>query len=141
MKRSIIHRTLMLGLLVAAGACGESADTASMLAEVGPQPGTLVVAVSSPFDNDGAYSFKLRGEGITNVRAAVDGSEVFTRETGNVVNVAVLGAALSGGVMTFDVPDVRDPSAYTATLIEVADEANDVRRDISGHGVGVSVVR
>jgi len=141
MKRSNIHRTLTLGLLMAVGACSESADTASVLSSVEPVPGRLAVVVASPFDNDGAYSFEVRGDGITNIRPAVEGFELFTSPSGAAIKVAVLGAPLSGEVVTFDVPDIRDPSAYQVTLVEVADEANDVRRDITGHTVSVAAVR
>jgi len=141
MRRSIIQRTLMLGLLLAAGACGDSTDTAAVLSEVGPEPGSLAVTVASPFADDGAYSLELRGAGITNIRPADDGAELFAREVGPVINVAVLGAALSGTVVKFDVPDVRDPGAYSVVLVEVADEANAVRRDLSGHRAEVTALR
>jgi hypothetical protein len=141
MKIFKMERTLVLGMLLALGACGDDADTASMLGVPGPEDGTMVLSVTSPFDDDGAYSLELRGEGVTNVRAVGNGAELFTREAGGVITIAVLGAALSGEVVAFDVPDGRDPSLFIATLLEVADEENDVRRDLSAYNVAVSVTR
>ncbi len=107
----------------------------------GPEPGTLAVTLSSPMTDDGGVTFQLTGEGITNLRPAHDGIEMFPLQEGGGWTVAALGVGLSGEIIRFDVADIHMVEAYRATLVEVADEGNDVRRDISGHRLAVSVAR
>ena len=141
MNRLNFFRTLALaaGVLVYTGCSDDAASTNSFTP--GPEPGSLAVRLSSSMADDGGVTFRLTGEGITNLRPAHDGIEIFPLEENGGWTVAALGVGLSGSVALFDVADVRMVDAYSATLVEVADEANDVRRDISGHTLGVSVVR
>jgi len=140
MARLKIFRVLALGVILGLGACSDGGSNASVL-ETGPIPGTLAVAFSTPFQNDGAVSLELRGEAIENLRAADAGMEILTRQVGEAQMVAVLGVALSGEILTFDVPDIRDPGAYTVTLVEVADEANELRRDLTDYSLTLTPTR
>ena len=141
MNRLNFFRTLVLaaGVLVYTG-CSDNAASTDTFAP-GPESGSLAVTLSSSMADDGGVTFRLTGEGITNLRPAHDGIEIFALEENGGWTVAALGVGLSGSVALFDVADVRMVDAYSATLVEVADEANDVRRDISGHTLGVSVLR
>ncbi len=124
-----------LAALLPLGAC--DADEASPLGDGGPEPGTMVVRVTSPFGADGAVSFELRGPGVENVRAT-DGVEVFATPLPDGVRVAVVGEEVSGEMVRFDVPDLRMASEYEVRLIEVADTHNELRRDLSGYLMALS---
>lgn len=141
MNRLNFFRTLAVaaGVLVYTG-CSDDAAVNETFAP-GPEPGSLAVTLSAPVSDDGGVTFRLTGEGIVNLRPAHDGIELFPLEENGGWTVAALGVGLSGELARFDVADVRMADAYAATLVEVADEANDVRRDISGHSLAVSVVR
>jgi len=125
---------VIAGAAVAACSDDRGLDT---LAAPTAESGTLAVSLSSPFDNDGAVSFELRGEGITDV-TGVAGTEIFTSEETGRIKVAVVGAALSGDIITFRVPDVTLVEQYRASLVEVADDRNEVRRELTGYTVEVT---
>jgi hypothetical protein len=135
MRRQAI-RVLMLAMAAYAAACSDD-TTMDTLAGPGVESGTLAVQLTSPFTNDGAVSFELRGEGIADVQGA-PGTEIFTSETSGVVTVAVIGAGLTGALVTFRVPDISLAADYRASLVEVADERNELRRDLSGYSVAVT---
>ena len=141
MNRLNFFRTFVLaaGVLVYTGCSDDAASTDTFAP--GPEAGSLAVTLSSAMADDGGVTFRLTGEGIANLRPAHDGIEIFPLAENGGWTVAALGIGLSGEIARFDVADVRMADAYTVTLVEVADEANDVRRDISGHRLGVSVVR
>ncbi len=128
-------RVLMLAVAAVAAACSDD-TTMDTLAGPGVESGTLAVQLTSPFTNDGAVSFELRGEGITEVRGT-PGTEIFTSEASGVVTVAVIGAGLSGTLVTFRVPDMTLAADYRASLVEVSDERNEIRSDLTGYTVAV----
>jgi hypothetical protein len=131
-----LHYTLML--LFVATACGDEARVSSV--EVGPAPGLLTVEVTSPNTDDGAVSIALRGEGISSPAAANPENHLIALEVApgsEEVRVAVLGYGVSGTLVQFRVPDVNRLDAYSVDLIEVADEANRPREDLTGYSVRV----
>ncbi|MFQ5537567.1 MAG: hypothetical protein ACE5GJ_08970 [Gemmatimonadota bacterium] len=107
--------------------------------------GTLAVVLSAPASQDGsevgAVSFDLSGYEVTNLRAAVDGVEVFTRPDGSGWQVAVVGAGLDGALVRFDVADrAAALSGVEARLVEVANNQNESVTDRSGYGLRVTGV-
>lgn len=130
---------LFLGVLTVSG-CTDGDATDRALAP-GPEDGSLAVVLDSPAEDDGAVLFVLEGGAVENVRAAREDLAVYPERDGDGWTVAVLGTGLSGELVRFDVPDVSLVSTYQVTLTEVADEGNDLRRDISGHALRVTTVR
>jgi hypothetical protein len=134
-----MHRRVTCALIMTvvafAAACSDEA-TRDVLA-VGTESGILAVHITSPFTNDGAVSFAIRGEGITEV-TGTPGTEVFTTDSPGGVMVAVIGAGLSGALITFHVPDISLAPNYHVSLVEVADERNEIRRDLEGYSVEIA---
>lgn len=85
-----------------------------------PTPGTLVVMLSTPNQNDGAVVLTISGAQVSAVRAV--GSLQLARQvdaTGT--HVMLVGDITEGALVTFDVPDLSRAAAYVATLEQVAD--------------------
>lgn len=130
------RRILMLVLALGVAAC--DADRKAVVATTDqPRPGTLVVTLSTPFPDDGAVLFELEGIGEEEVRAA-EGIRLFTEREGSTLRIAALGAGLGGPLVSFDVADTRNPAAYRATPVEVADERNRARASLDGYRLEVA---
>lgn len=138
MRDNKLMRNATLVLSVAAlAACSDSPSNGSLMAV--PEPGTLVVALTAPRTDAGAVRFALRGEGIANVRAAGDAVEVYAMEGSDGWRVAVLGTALEGDLVRFDVPDVNQADRYQVQLLDVADGSNQLVRNPGDRGIGLAV--
>lgn len=103
-----------------------------------PEPGTLTLTLATPHADDAALVLTVAGpEAITQIQAA-GALRVHSRGEGTQHRVAVFGAVASGAVLRFAVPDVRRAAGYTATLVEVADTANQVRASTAGYTLSVA---
>lgn len=99
--------------------CGGSDSTGP--AEPQPQPGQLQVTLSG--GAVGGLVLTVTGEGIT-APAGPSGAMLYHDLSGSTLNAVVVGTSLSGQVLVFSVPDVRDASEYAVTLEQVAGTSN-----------------
>lgn len=134
--------TGILLLATAALFTGCNDATAPGPKETAPHPGTVTLGLVSPATDDGAVLFRLdRGrlsaDDIQALRPARDDLQVFTSTTDDGWMVAVVGDGLAGALVLVDVADVSRAVALRTTLLEVADEANQLRRDLSGYRVAL----
>lgn len=142
MKLTKLFRVAVLVVGVAAiASCDNPATSATSALTPQPQPGTLVVSVATTAQDVGAVQFVLSGTGITNVRPAKAGIQVYSTPGSQGWQVAAVGTKLSGALVDFDVPDVARPEEYTLRLVESVDDSNDPIRTSTGLALSVSAVR
>jgi hypothetical protein len=124
-------------VLPTVSSCGDAP-----LAPQGAVPGALIVSLEGDGPPAGAVLFRVTGEQVTDVVAINPAHSVFTQhseEDGGSWLVAVIGGGthVTGSLFSFTVPDVTRSDAYAVSLVEAADEANNVRPDISGYRIDV----
>jgi hypothetical protein len=101
-----------------------------------PTPGTLLLTLSSPHDDDGALLLHVAGPAITPaaVAAATGTLQVFARSgTDGGVAVAVFGSPGAGPLLRLQVTDVTRYDAYHVTVVEAADANNVLRAVVTGY--------
>jgi hypothetical protein len=106
-----------------------------------PEPGALTVSIKSPNGDDGAVVLTLRGKNMGTPVALNPDHRLFILSQDSVageLRIAVIGDHLAGALVSFDVPDTRRADAYTATVVEAADQGNAVREVLSGYAVTVA---
>jgi hypothetical protein len=124
-KRNRFNLPLLLALAGAA-ACSGGDDGGT--APPQPEPGVLTVSLTTPSTGDRALVVQVSGPELGGVEAASASYVVHSRATGpERVRAAVFGALGTGPLLHIQVPDVNRASAYSATVVEVADEANALR--------------
>ena len=130
MRRTIVRSALALALV--APACGE--PTAP------PEPGELTVRLATPNTGDAAAVLTITlpsGATPPEILPSSNDLTIFHRVNGSTVRVAIFGALTDGAIARFAVPDVRDVGRYTVHLVEVADESNALREQLTGYSVSV----
>lgn len=111
---------LLLSVLALLGGCDSGRPS-------GPAttPGTLKVHLTAPNAADAAILIQLDGAGMSSVAVSGTGLTSYVRSASATRTfVAIFGSLRSGEILRFDVPNTKVSSAYTATVIEVSDEAN-----------------
>lgn len=103
-----------------------------------PEPGTLVLSLTTPHADDGAMLFTVSGPSIDSVIAANPSLRLFTRRVnGSTVTGAVVGDLANGAVVRLQVPDVGGAAGYTARVLEVADRQNALRASLTDYSLAV----
>ncbi len=119
------------GLLILG--CGSDDTTGPP--EPQPRPGVLNVSVNSGTPV-GAVVFTVTGSGITSPAASA-GARVYHDLSGNTLHAVVVGSSLSGEIMRFTVPDVRQVAGYQVSVQQASGTAN---QSLAASGVSLSVV-
>jgi hypothetical protein len=101
-----------------------------------PQPGELRVTVASG-TAVGVVVLTVTGTGIS-APAASGGAQLYYHLSGSTLSAVVAGSSLSGEIMRFTVPDVRQVAGYQVSLDEAAGTAN---QPLATSGISVSVVQ
>ncbi len=126
------HLRILVLATVFVLACGDSSGPSE------PQPGNLAVQFNTSVTTDRALLIQLSGPGaISNVQAANPGVMVFATEAGTLVKVIVTGNLVNGALLRFDVVDVNQVKAYKASIVELSDNTNALRTDLSRHSVSI----
>jgi len=104
-----------------------------------PEPGTLEVRLTTPNADDRAMLVTVTGpEPIQAVSGAVGSALVLHgRVSGSQATIAVFGPVTSGVLARVAVPDVGRVGAYTVTIVEVADDANQLRASLGGYSLTI----
>lgn len=120
--------------ILAMWGCGDA------LTDSEPRPGFLTVSLTTSHPDDGAVSLVLRGTGIASPAATNDSNQLFSiaGEADGELRLAVIGESLSGSLIRFAVPDVHQIASYTAELVEVADQSNELRENLEGYRLVIS---
>jgi hypothetical protein len=130
MKRTYWWTAIFAALsLPAASSCGDA-----KLTDPAPVPGMLIVALDGGTTQAGAVLLILRGQGITAPTSLDPTRQLFVQalETDpTAYRIAVVGERVAGPLFSFAVPDVNRREGYSVTLLEVADEANELRSDVA----------
>jgi hypothetical protein len=100
-----------------------------------PVPGTVTVDFTTPNTNDRAVLLTVRGAGISAVTAAVAAYDVRFRVRGDTARVAIFGNLQGGAAVRFNVPDLNKLNAYQASLVEVADDGNQLRSSLAAYAI------
>ena len=120
------------GLMVLAGACSDDVVEP-------PIPGMLLVSLGMTTTDDDGVLLKVTGPGIQSVGATNSVHEVFWRlASEGEAHVIVLGGLTGGPLVTVQVPDVRQATEYTATVMDVAARSDAVREQLSGYQATVA---
>ena len=124
-----------LAAVVLTGSCADSPTASDR-----PEPGAMLVRLTTPHSDYGAAVFKLvLPEGMTTgiPELSVPGLEVFHRRVADTVRVAVFGSIENGELMRIAVPDLRQATRVTVTLVEVAGEDDALRESLAGYALSV----
>lgn len=87
-----------------------------------PQPGQLQVTVAGGSAFGGIF-LTVTGAGIT-APAAAGGASLYYDVSGTTLSATVVGPTLSGEVLRFSVPDVRNVTDYQVGIQQVAGTSN-----------------
>jgi hypothetical protein len=132
--RTLVKPVICIAALTTA-ACSDSAGTTDARP---PVPGTLTLSWVTPNQVEGAVRLTLKGPDIGTITAAQSEDMVFTRSSGTIHSIIVMGMVESGGLVRFEVPDVHQAQLYEVDIIEVsAADTDELRTSLSGYGVGV----
>ena len=130
LDRTCMTAVVAVGVVLAAG-CGDGTDP--------PQPGLATVSLTTPNSDDGAVLVRVTGQGLSSAQASSSSYLVYWRLVSETeLHVAVFGSVSAGPMFTVQVSDVRQLSAYTGTVEQVADRNDALRSSLSGYGVTVS---
>lgn len=132
MKQTLLTLPLA-ALLLVAPACGDGPTE--------PVAGALAVTLTSPNADEGAVLFEITGQGIGILAPADPSYRLFSLPIGAaMVRAVVVGDLSSGALVHFSVPDVGAAASYRATVIEVADRANQLRSRLGEYGLSIGSV-
>jgi hypothetical protein len=140
MKQALCWTRLVAGMaLLALISC--SGDSAAPF-DSGPEPGRLAVTLVSPHADDGAVLISLRGPNIGEVLSADPSYQIFAAngEEDGELRLAVLGERVADVLVTFEVPDIRQATSYSATVINAADRANALRAETADYTLRIHPV-
>lgn len=126
MKSTRMSILVLAALVAATISCGEDP----------PVPGTLIVALVTPNVSDGAILLDLAGPGLTTPQSASTSYALFARlQSAAQLRVAVLGDLTGGPLFTVSVPDVRDLSVFSGSVIEIANRTGGLRDGVVGYAL------
>lgn len=116
-----IHATAVLctACLLILGCGGDDATGPS---QPQPQPGELRVEIASGVPV-GAVVLTVTGTGIA-APAAAGGLQLYHDLSGSALNAVVVGTSLSGTILRFSVPDVRQVAGYQVSLQQASGTDN-----------------
>lgn len=114
-------RTIVI-LLAASALLLGCGDEATGPAQPQPQPGELRVEIASGTPV-GSVVLTVTGTGIT-APTASGGAALYHELSGSALNAVVVGSSLSGTILRFSVPDVRQVSGYQVSLQQASGTAN-----------------
>ena len=81
---------------------------------------------------------ELRGPSIHALASANSSWQLYSDTSGTTIRGVVAGNLTTGGLMTFQVPDVGAAASYTATIVDVADRQNKLRAGLTGYTLVVA---
>ena len=115
-------------LILAAGLNGCSGEPSA------PQAATLEVTLSSPFTDDGALWFTVRGGRVDSV-ASANYILYSSRSDANTLEVIVTGQLSSGTIARVHIADERLAPQYSVQVIQAAARTSYVQRDPKAYGL------
>ncbi len=127
-------RATLVSLIAGALILGCGGDDTTGPPEPQPQPGELRVEIagSTPI---GGIVLTVTGTGIT-APAAPSGLQLYHDLSGNTLHAVVVGSSLSGTIMRFTVPDVRQVAGYQVSVQEASGTAN---QTLTASGVTLTI--
>lgn len=134
--RELRGRGALLCLASAALILGCGGDSTGPPPEPQPQPGQLQVTLSSG-TAVGAVVLTVTG-GTLSAPAAAAGATMYHDLSGNTLRAVVAGSSLSGTILRFSVPDVRQVASYTVSVEQAAGTTN---QPVSPGGITVAVIQ
>ena len=131
----VISTAALCVIAVLNSACSDSTKSTEARE---PEAGTLTVSWVTPHEAEGSVRLTLEGPAVGAISAADPGDLVFSRSSGAVHSIVVLGTLGSGGLIHFEVPDVHQAQHYRADIVEVAAaDSDELRGDLSGYEISV----
>jgi len=128
---AILTSLIASGLIAGCGSDGPTVPPEPL-----PEPGQLRVTLTTS-TAVGAVVLTVNGTGITSP-APSGGAELYFDLSGGTLHAVLAGSSLSGNILTFSVPDVKQAAGYAVSLQEAASAAN---QPLDTSGVTLSVVR
>lgn len=137
-------RTVLVAFTVVAGAaaCADQATAPPPQPPPPPPspPGSGMVSLVTPSDNDGAVRLTLRGPGLTTLALSGSGGVFYQRlVSDSEARLIVVGNLTAGPLVSFKMADGQPVSAYSATLEQVASRGDSLRLSLSGYNLTVTV--
>lgn len=134
MRRTRAYRAVLLSLAVGALVVGCGGDSPTGPPQPQPQPGELRVVLASG-SSVGGVVLTVTGPGIASPAASWS-AQLYYDQSGGALHAVVVGASLSGEILSFAVPDVAQVAGYQVSLQEATGTSN---QPLSA-GVQLSVV-
>jgi len=129
-------RFALAGSLVLAAMAGCGGDTPT--GSNGPTPGPLTLTLATPSGDDGALVFTVRGALVQGFTPAA-GLTAYTTPVGQTfIKIILVGPLASGPVGRLQVPDTRNATNYTASILQAASATSYAPQRLSGYSIGVS---
>lgn len=129
-------RATLLSVIAGALILGCGGDDTTGPPEPQPQPGELRVTVASGTPVGGVV-LTVTGSGITSPAASA-GARLYYDLSGGTLNAVVTGASLSGEILRFSVPDVKQVAGYQVSVDQAAGTTN---QPLAPGTIEVAVVR
>lgn len=117
-----LFRATLVSLATGALILGCGGDDSTGLPRQLPEPGQLRITLSGG-SSVGAVVLTVTGSGITSPVAS-GGASLYHDLSGSTLRAAVVGASLSGELLRFTVPDVRQVASYQVILQQAAGNDN-----------------
>jgi hypothetical protein len=125
-----------LAVMLFLGGCGDNPTRPEAV------PGQLALHLITPNGADGAVLVRITSTDETPVFTSVNPQNiVMTRDMAGGIGALVIGDITSGELLRFAVADVGRISAWSATILEVADAGNSIRPNLTGYRVELRVVQ
>lgn len=118
--------------------CGDK-PTAPRPVPPPPPPGNAVVALTTPNITDGAIIVTLQGPDLSTVQASNAAFTMFSRlVSAQEARVTIVGDLTAAPLFTFKLGAGQLPSAYTATVQQVANRSDLLRASTNGYQLTIT---
>lgn len=126
--RRTIRTVASVGLVLFLAGCEDGS---------GPdRPGTAVVSLVTPNNNDGAVAVTLRGVAFSDVAAASSAYRVYwLLASADEVRVIVVGNIIAGPLFTVQLSDIGRIDDVEAAVTDAATRTDAARDNLTGYGV------
>jgi len=133
--RDVRHiRATLVSLATGALILGCGGDDSTGPPRQMPEPGQLRITLSGG-SSVGAVVLTVTGSGITSPVAS-GGASLYHDLSGGTLRAAVVGASLSGEILHFTVPDVRQVASYQVSVQQAAGNDN---QPVAAGGISAEV--
>lgn len=129
---------LLAGGLLAAVSCSGGDGGGGGTGPPQVQPATLTLGLTGAQPGDKAILVSIDGPAAgTQVSAVPSGALLHSRAQGAQVRAILFGDLADGDLLTLRIPDAKQSASYSAAVVEVVDDQNGLRPDLTGYALSL----